>query len=58
MIKSQEAKATSDKIKEKLVTSRKSKPVITVTKGLGQIDCRRTNHTKFLLNPLPSIFDP
>lgn len=38
MTKSQGEKPTSDKIKEKLVTPRKSKPVITVPGGSGQTD--------------------
>ena len=38
MIKSQETKQNSDKIEEKLMTAGKSKPVITVTRGSGQID--------------------
>lgn len=38
MIKSQEIKSNSGKIKKKLMTAITSKPVITVTKGSGQID--------------------
>lgn len=38
MTKLQEAKPTSDKIKEKWVTFRKSKPVIIAMNGSGQID--------------------
>lgn len=58
MIKSQEAKPNSDTMKEKLVTLRKSKPVIAVTRGSKQIDIGTTNHIKFPSSPLPGVFVP
>lgn len=58
MTKSQGEKPTSDKIKEKLVTPRKSKPVVTVPGGSGQTDEGTANHTEFPLNPLSSVFIP
>lgn len=56
MIKSQEAKPNSDTIEEKLVTFRKSKPIIAVTRGSKQIDIGTTNHIKFPSNPPPGVF--